>query len=441
MNYLGDIITLLFFLALSSGLGILWWRHWNRHVQATYINSLKWVNLEVRLPRDIFKSPLAMEIVLNSIHQGGGTGEEYSKRWNGKVRSWFSLEIVSIEGEIHFFIRAIAKYKNVIEAAIYSQYPGAEVAEVDDFTNTYRYDESIHEMWGTNYQLIGEDYLPLRTYVDFGLDKDPKEEFKTDPLTPLLEWMGSIKEKEYIFFQIVCRAADGKFDTWKKEAQKGLNKIYYGLELDDDGIKAKKAELKKELKTLDIRKSSDLTEAERQRVEMITRNIQKQGFECMIRCVYMAEKKNFKSANIEALAGALRAFTWNNYNGFKPGGEKTGFDFPWEDYSGKRLAGKKNDMGVFITKRKSFYKALSDDDWYNGVWTRFFEDIKDAFMTKFIGPDHDSSYSKDNSNKDRFILNAEELATIFHFPGQTAAVPSLKRIGSKKAEPPTNLPF
>lgn len=441
MNYLGAIITLLFFIALSAGLGILWWRHWNRHVQAEYINSLKWVLLEIKLPREIFKSPLAMEIVFNSIFQGGGTGNEFDKRWKGKVRSWFSLEIVSIEGDIHFYIYTISKYKNAIEAALYSQYPQVEVFEVEDFANIYRYDESKHDLWGTNYELIGEDYLPLRTYVDYGLDKDPKEEFKTDPLIPVLEWMGSIKGKEYVFFQIVCRAADGKFDTWKKEAQKGLNKIYYGLELDDNGIKTKKVELKKELKTLDIRKSSDLTEAERQQVEMITRNIQKQGFECVIRCVYMAEKKQYNPNNIEALTGAMRAFTWNNYNGFKPGNEKTGFDFPWEDLSGKRLAAKKNDIATFVIKRKAFYKAFSNEDWYNGVWTRLPEDIKEAFMVKFIGHDHNSSYSKDNSNKGKFILNAEELATVFHLPGQVASVPSLKRIGSTKAEPPINLPL
>ena len=34
----------------------------------------------------------------------------------------------------------------------------------------------------------------MKTYVDFGLDKDPKEEFKHDPLTPILEWFGSLKK-------------------------------------------------------------------------------------------------------------------------------------------------------------------------------------------------------------------------------------------------------
>jgi hypothetical protein len=39
------------------------------------------------------------------------------------------------------------------------------------------------------------------------------------------------------------------------------------------------------------------------------------------------------------------------------------------------------------------------------------------------------------------ILNTEELATIFHFPGQVAGTPTLERVPSKKAEAPSNLPI
>jgi hypothetical protein len=40
-----------------------------------------------------------------------------------------------------------------------------------------------------------------------------------------------------------------------------------------------------------------------------------------------------------------------------------------------------------------------------------------------------------------FILNSEELATLFHFSGQGAApAPSVSRIEAKKGEPPAGLP-
>jgi hypothetical protein len=40
-----------------------------------------------------------------------------------------------------------------------------------------------------------------------------------------------------------------------------------------------------------------------------------------------------------------------------------------------------------------------------------------------------------------FVLNTEELATIFHLPGGVATTPAFDRIGSKKAEAPSNLPL
>jgi hypothetical protein len=39
-----------------------------------------------------------------------------------------------------------------------------------------------------------------------------------------------------------------------------------------------------------------------------------------------------------------------------------------------------------------------------------------------------------------FVLNVEELATMWHFPGQILKVPTLERIESKEASPPPNLP-
>jgi hypothetical protein len=39
------------------------------------------------------------------------------------------------------------------------------------------------------------------------------------------------------------------------------------------------------------------------------------------------------------------------------------------------------------------------------------------------------------------VLNTEELATIYHFPGMVAAAPTIERIEAKKVEPPPNLPM
>ena len=39
------------------------------------------------------------------------------------------------------------------------------------------------------------------------------------------------------------------------------------------------------------------------------------------------------------------------------------------------------------------------------------------------------------------VMNTEEIATLWHFPGRILRVPTLERIESKEASPPTNLPI
>lgn len=440
MNYPSGIITLLFFVAITSALGIIWWRQWVRHVQAQFLNSIKWIMLEVRLPRDVFKSPAAMELVLNSIHQGGGTGNNYAKFWDGKVRNWFSLEIASIEGEVRFFIRANSKFKNAIESAIYSQYPEAEVTEAEDYTNYTRFDPVVNDVWGAEFSLKGEDFLPIKTYVDFGMNKDPKEEFKIDPMTPIIEWMGSIKKGEQIWFQVICRAVDGKFENWKKEGEEALEKIYYGLKFSAD-LKAEKEAAKAAGKPLEKKKPGDLTEIEKIQAEAISRNLSKLGFECGIRVVYVAKKESFKSAGFDTLTGCLRQFNSPLLNSFAPiGSTIPAFDYPWQDRKGIKALDRKGYLvGAFI-KRKLFYKAHSDEDWIDNT-KGYIGSLWDAFSIKFLSIDPDHVKYKGSGDENRFILNAEELSTIYHFPGQVASSPALKRISSTKAEPPANLPL
>ncbi len=43
-------------------------------------------------------------------------------------------------------------------------------------------------------------------------------------------------------------------------------------------------------------------------------------------------------------------------------------------------------------------------------------------------------------NKYGYILNLEELATLYHFPGEVAATPTLPRIDSTKSSQPFNIP-
>ncbi len=39
------------------------------------------------------------------------------------------------------------------------------------------------------------------------------------------------------------------------------------------------------------------------------------------------------------------------------------------------------------------------------------------------------------------VMNSEELATVYHFPGSVALTPAIERVGSKKGGAPSNLPI
>lgn len=347
------------------------------------------------MPKEINKSPKAMEVILSQMYQPT-EGHLIERYILGRVRSWFSLEIASFGGEVHFFIRAEVKYRGLIESAIYSQYPGVEVIEAEDYTYNVSYGlpDSDWSYFGLEYKLKKADAYPIKTYVDYGLDKDPKEEFKIDPLTPVLEFLGSLGPGEQVWYQIPIMAARKKYrapgawfasESWQDQARRLVNTL----------MKRDKAK-----DIADFVKLS-LSPGERDVVEAIERGIGKYGFEAGLRGFYMAKGDAFVGSNIGRLLNSFGQFGSENLNGFKYA-RLTTFDYPWQDFGGRRLAYRKKLMFDNYRKRAYFYPP---------------------------------------STSEAFILNTEEIATMFHFPGLVAGTPTLGRIPSKRGEPPPNLPI
>lgn len=377
-------------------LGYLFHHQWMHYVQGRFISRVNWVLLEVKLPKEIHKTPLAMEIMLNALYQSSAKIVWWDKYWKGKVKDWFSLEMVSIEGHVKFFIRTGAFYKNVIEAQLYAQYPDVEIHEVPDYTRyvDYRGKEGDWEMISTEYKLSKEDAYPIKTYVDFGMDKEGvKEEFKIDPLTSVIEYLGSIGKDEQIWIQIIVQSAskrykktDGSMGNWQDEGKDLITKL------------TKRDETAKEGNAF---KMLMMTKGESEVIAAIERNIAKLGFECGIRAAYLAKREKADLSHIKALGGLLRAFTTSNLNGFTGGNQTFGWDYPWQDYN-----------KICLTKKKvEMFEAYKQRAWFH--------------VPHKIKP---------------FVLSTEELATIYHFPGGVAQTPTFGRIPSRKSEAPVNLP-
>lgn len=420
---------------LPIPLAVVFWEAWVNYVRRLFFAKQKHTLLQIKLPQEITKTPLAMELFFTTLHQTGGEGTWYDRYWLGKTRPWFSLELVSNGGDVNFFIWTRDAWKKHIETQLYAQFPGIEVSQVDDYAKDVDFDLSTHNLWGCVFKLNQPDPLPIKTYVDYGLDKMDEEEFKNDPITPIIEFLGSITPGEYAWYQILIRAhkkedavsfkiSDPKTwnflkydagsksyswnsdfnlldpfswlkrtDKWVDKAKDEIKKVRESglIEYEEDGIK---------------KKTANSTKGQNEKIAAIERSVSKLPFDVGIRCMYIAEKDKYNGLNVSPLNGAFRQFNSLDLNQFVPTGGLTVLKgYPWEDMSGKKTRAIKNNLYEEYVKRLYFY------------------------------PPHDLSEEK------FFVLNTEELATIYHFPGRVSQTPTFTRVLSKKGQPPANLPI
>jgi len=380
---------------------------WLEYIRALFINKQEYMLLEIKLPKEQPKSPLAMELVLNALHQSGPMASTwFDVYWKGGVRPWFSLEIISIEGDVRFFIWMRRSFRSFFESQIYAQYPEVEVTEAEDYTRFIEFDKDKIDIWGCEFGLVKDDAYPIKTYVDYGLDKNPKEEEKIDPMTPMIEFLGSIGTGQQIWYQILVQMHRGREEknlmpwqkwfgkgktTWQKDAEKEMNKI-----LKRDPKTKTSSEKIDDKPTLTI-----TSKIEKDTAEAIERSITKPGFDIGIRGLYITDADKFTGMNIGGMLSSWKQYGSNNLNAIRPVGGMTIFSYPWQDF--RNIRKNKVKTALFDAyRRRSFFHAP-----YKG---------------------------------EPFVFNTEELATIYHFPGSVAKTPSFKRIDAKKTQAPFNLP-
>ncbi len=378
---------------------------WLYRARVRWIKGLEWITLEVKLPKEVGKTPAAMEFVLNAFSVPG-RGDLINKWIKGEQTPWSSLEIASLGGQIHFFIRIQKGWKNRIESAIYSQYPSVEIFEAEDYTNRVPYGlpGADWELWGFELLFIKPDPYPIKTYVDYGIDKPSSPEEspnRIDPLTPLLEFMGTLKPGEQIWVQLLIRNLGKRFDKPKKweeiwwQPSKWFEKQDWLKEAEKEISKLRKEDKEKEGKFVVL--SPGQTEV----LKSMERTLGKTAFDTGIRAIYLAQKEVFSGNNNGALVGSLMQFNSAALQSFKPE-NITGITYPWQDLTGRKAALKKSIMFDAYRRRSYFYPP---------------------YVRKPL------------------VMSVEELATIYHFPGSVASTPSLGKIESKRSEPPINLPL
>jgi len=397
-----DLFAGFWWLYLPPLLFFAWLVSFETYNRLKYLASLEWTLLEIRVPREVNKSPKGMEQVFAALYGIFlGPVRWQDRFFKGKVPDWFSFEIAGTGGEIHFYVRTQTKYRNLVESQIYAQYPDAELVEAEDYLDALPsfLPNDEYDLWGGEEILSKEDAYPIRTYPEFeekGTGPDIVK--RIDPIASLAETIASLEYKEYISIQLLIRPVG---DDWVKKGQAVVNKLMgkkpkferdllaktiFGIDELLGGAPAKKEESKDK---------EQLSPGKQDVLKAVEHSFTRLGFESGIRLVYIFPKNMFHITHLAAMNGAFKQFASPALNSFKLNKFTTppirGFLYKQKAY-----------------QRKSFmYRKLRDR----------------LFVKKPI------------------ILNTEELATVYHFPDVSVKSPLLPRVEAKKGEPPAGLPI
>ncbi len=389
---------------------------WMDFKQGKYAATLKWQLLEIRVPQDAINTPKGMENFFMNL-SGVKSGITWREIWLvGKFQAMFSFEIVGSGGNVRFLVRTLDKYRDLVEASLYAQYPEAQITEVEDYVGVLRKDYPNEEtdVFGSEMVLSNKAYFPIRTYEDFEHQGEKDFRFK-DPLLPIIEMMGKMRENEHFWIQIIIQPPDSQ--SLAKEGAEYLNammgkeKKHHPSMLEQlgegvlwlpkgilsqvagiGGADAHPAEKKDDFRMF------RMTSQERLMMEAVAEKISKVGWKTKIRWLYAGPKKAYRKGLMASSAkGMFATFTHQYLNGLSLHGPATPKDdYIWQAWE---MPAKQRTLVERYQKRKGGEGAS---------WQ---------------------------------MLNVEELATLFHFPAADARTPVLGTTGARRAEAPSSLGF
>ena len=384
------------------------WMLWVQWRQEKYATGLSHTILAIDIPRQNEQTAKAVEQIFSHIAGAYSGLDNYEKYWLGKFQGTFSFEIASLGGYVQFFVHCQNKYRDLVESAFYAQYPDAEIVEVTDYTGEVpsRFPDEDWDLFGTEFILKRPSHLPIRTHIQFehSIAEDP---FK-DPMSGMLEVMSSLKPGEHLWLQFLITPTDtgwrdkGEVEVAKMAGRKKAPKksvVQSVIEMPMQAVQELTGIGASAEPTKDSGKSTDLlltlTPGERQVLEAIQFKLSKIGFETKIRMVYSGRRGVFSKGRVTMLKGAMGQFTALNMNEFKGYGPVT----TKTDYFYQRWTNPSKQMTILRNYRK-----------------------------------------RSRAGATPYILNIEELATVYHFPVWQVKAPLVKKTEAKRSEPPPRLP-
>ena len=384
------------------------------YIRGKWAETHKYNLLAIDIPKGNEQTPKAVENMFTYLSGAHGSINFFEKWLEGKFQKSFSYEIVSLDGYTQFLIWTPAEFRNLVESSVYSQYPDAEISEVDDYTKLLpaNLPDEEYDIWGTEFVQKGDWWLPIKTYPEFVYQAGPLESQFKDPMASLMDLCSSLRQGEQLWIQHIVipigfdwyKVADGAIDAIMGRKKKSKEGLFYRFivwlgELSEHvysiwgEIEGGKDEVK--AKTM-----VELSPQEVKRVESIQMKSSKLSFEVKIRVLYVAKKDVINKAKVaNGIVGYMKQFAAIDLNNLKP------------------------DVDQTMTKAQYFFQVKRA------------EAKKKKIYAAYIG-------RSDGRGCSPGIFNIEELATLWHFPVEASVkAPMIQKAPGRKADPPSSLPL
>ncbi len=392
---------------------------WLSYIKGKWGKTQKFVLLAIDIPRGNQQTPKAVENIFTYLAGAHATLNLIETYWDGQFQLSLSLEIVSIDGYTQFLIYTPEKFRDLVESAVYSQYPDAEITEVNDYTEGMptKFPDEEYDIWGAEFIQQRNSAYPIRTYKEFEHQIDAPERQYKDTMASLMDLCSSLKKGEQLWYQLILTPIGFDWtEIGDKEISRILGESYTGkgdlgsrvvdtitgwISDFSEVIYSIWGDIEKKEKEEDKKfKMLSLTPKEKKQVEGIQGKVSKLGFEMKTRFVYIAKKEVMNKPKVaNGFVGYIKQFIDMDLNGLKP------------------------DMDMTATTTSYFFKEMRLNDRKNRIIKNYIK--RDSWAGKKPG-----------------IFNIEELASLWHFPLEASVkAPLVQKAPGRKAEPPMSLSF
>lgn len=401
----------------------------------------KMMTLQIRVAKDNETGPIVAEQMFSTIHS---IAKHFSfwDRLSGKSQDQVSFEIANVDRNIKFYVHFPERLRNLVEGQIYAQYANAEIVDVPDYSaarsaevlipkdkDTAEGRESkalvpvnalnkkgekdsfvikdFQNAVGVELGLGEPDVFPIKRYPQF---EDKKSKVALDPLTAITSTLSKFNHPdEQAWIQLVVRPLE---DKWRLVFTKCIRMLSKGMYMHIESLQKMhaRAYITRNRVTRiiffpvywlfalqsfkggvnlehPVHSESEIEEQTSRTHDKETSTIAaidkvgKLMYEVTARIVYIPRipDKEVAMAKLREIAGSFKQFNIPHLNGFE---------------------------------------------------------IEETLH----GEEAIESYHRRDMKKS-FVLNVEELATIWHLPNTTVTTPNIYWVRSKRVEPPIDLPL